>query len=88
MLIQNIYTFHGLDNGAMGYVNSFAVDNPMLLQYINVKSNDADIGRVGQDSSSAISIERIFQEFCFSGRTVVREQFPLQPCWACMIHKV
>ena len=34
MLIWNIYTSHGLNNGAMGYVDSFdfAVGDPMLLQ--------------------------------------------------------
>ena len=59
-LILNIYTFHGLVNGAMGYTFFvffyLAVDDPVLLQYINVKFYDADIGRVFQDSSSAIPI--------------------------------
>ena len=90
MLIRNIYTSHGLVNGAMGYVDrfEFAVDDPLLLQYINVKFDDPEVGRVFQDSTCAIPIERISQEFYYNGRVIIREQFPLQPCWACTIHKV
>ena len=53
------------DYVAMAHADSFdlAVEDPMYLQYVNVKFDGADIGRVFQDSSSAIPIEIISQEF-------------------------
>lgn len=87
MLIRNIYTAHGLVNGAMGYVERLELDAEN--QYIHVKFDDSDIGRIFQDrETNAIPIERINQEFYCNGRIIIREQFPLLPCWACTIHKV
>ena len=58
MLIQNIYASNGLVSGTMGYVDSFdlAVDGLVFCK-TSVKFDDADTGRVFQDSSNAISIE-------------------------------
>ena len=46
----------------MGYVNSFdlSVDDPMFLQYINVKFDDADIGRA---FSRVQAVQRQLKEY-------------------------
>ena len=91
MLIRNIFTKEGLVNGAMGYVKNVSIDEetdePTNIYF---KFDDENIGNILQDKSknSSIPIEPLCQEYHFKGRSIIREQFPLIPSWACSIHKV
>ena len=91
MLLRNLYTEQGLVNGAMGQVQDIEIDDESgLPSVVFVKFNDSTIGKVLQikSHSDAIAIEQITQEYLYKGRFMIREQFPLIPCWACTIHKV
>ena len=51
--------------------------------------DDASVGLVkGSVGHEPIAIELFSSSFIFHGRSVVRQAFPLVPCWACTIHKV
>ncbi len=91
ILLRNIYTSLGLVNGAIGYVHSLEFSpGKSIPKVIYVKFDDSDIGRVLQSKNheNAIAIEPIAQCFIFKGRSIVREQFPLQPAWSLTIHKI
>jgi len=90
MLIRNINTPEGLVNGAMGYVEYVEIDEHDNVMKIYVLFDDQEVGKHFQVSSkqNSIPIEPISQEYHYNGRMIIREQFPLMPCWACTIHKV
>ena len=88
MLIRNVMTEHGLVNGAMGTVISFHYEGRRVTS-VMVLFDDASVGRVkGSVGHEPIAIELFSSSFIFHGRSVVRQAFPLVPCWACTIHKV
>jgi hypothetical protein len=89
MLIRNIMTDTGLVNGAMGVITSITYrDNH--VDAIHVRFDDATVGGVliipGQHDS--IPINKVVHEYRFRGRRIIRQAFPLVPCWACTVHKV
>ena len=91
MLIRNIYTSQGLVNGVMGFVENIEV-NPETLtpRVIYVKFDDDTVGKILQsaENNNVIPIEPIQSKYLFEGRIIIREQFPLQSCWGCTIHKL
>ncbi|CAC5384757.1 PIF1 [Mytilus coruscus] len=56
---------------------------------IYVLFDDVNIGKHFQVASkqNSIPIEPIAQEYYVNGRIIIREQFPLVPCWGCTILK-
>ena len=90
MLIRNIFTQHGLVNGATGIIQSFQFTNTGSIATVNVIFDDPQVGRILQiaNLSNAISIDKIRHTFIYCGRHIVRTQFPLKLAWACTIHKV
>lgn len=92
MLLKNIHTKSGLVNGAMGFVSAIECDlqNLTRVLYIYITFDDDDIARNVQSPlpSQGIRLSRDSRDFIIKGRCIVREQFPLQPSWACTIHKV
>ena len=91
MLTRNIYTSEGLVNGVTGYVEHVNV-NPEngIPRTVFAKFDDETIGKILQnmDKSNAVPIEPVQWEFSYRARILIREQLPLQPCWACTIHKL
>ena len=87
MLTSNIYTSQGL---VMGYVEHVDI-NPEndLPRIIYVKFDDESVGKIIQskENRNGIPIETLQSEF-HGGRVIIQEQFPLQPCWGCTIHKL
>ena len=91
MLTSNIYISQGLVNGVMGYVEHVDI-NPEndLPRTIYVKFDDESVGKRIQikENRNAIPIETLQSEFHYGMRVIKREQFLLQPCWGCNIHKL
>ena len=85
MLIRNIECDDGLVNGAMGVVT--AIDH--VHGTISVKFDDETIGKLFdlQTEDTSIQIEEMTHEYLCNGRYVVRQMYPLVPCWATTIHK-
>lgn len=89
MLIRNIDTPRGLVNGAMGQVQSFTyIDN--VVDTVSVLFDDSCVGQQTNIAGehTPIPIGRIEHEFMVQGRHIIRQTFPLAPCWACTVHKV
>ena len=87
MLLRNLNVEYGLVNGASGFVTHVELDEN--LQYsIKVSFEDVCIPQCQLNSNMSIDIPLYSQEFLVNGRLVLRENFPLTPCWATTIHKV
>lgn len=91
MLLRNLLTEQGLVNGAMVVVVHIETTNETNPpQCIYVKFDDSTVAPMLQIQhySGGIPIDMYHQEYFFRNRYVVRQQFPLTPCWACSVHKV
>ena len=87
-LIRNIATEHGLINGALGFVCHIQM-NENKPSRIYIQFDDNNNGRRFYDEHhNAIVTDQISQEFYYSGKSIIRIQFPLLPAWASTIHKV
>ena len=77
-------TEEGLVNGAMGTVTELAFVNSNFTT-VYVKFDDVHVGARFQQSnhSNSVPIEKYSQEFIANTRYIIREKFPLTPCWAC-----
>ena len=88
MLLRNLLTSQGLVNGAMGYVHDIVIQNGQITTiYIKFDDSTAGTSLQNPDRDNTIPIEIYRQEFTYMGRSIERLQFPLQPCWACTVHK-
>ena len=97
MLIRNIFTEHGLVNGAQGTVTGFQWPNDSpnqrteeMPQAVLVQFDHPSVGRVLQTSChTSITIEPITVQFHGKMNTLFkRKQFPLIPSFASTVHKV
>lgn len=87
MLLRNLETEVGLVNGALGYVSNIqCIQNryTIFVKFDNVNLPSS----LCSSKNQSISIPTYKQEFVSAGRILLRETFPLTPCWASTIHKV
>ena len=88
MLTRNVCTQKGLVNGAMGYVVEVEKDDN-AIKYICIQFDNKKIAQAFcNNAANEVRIEKVKHLFSINGRSVVRYQFPLIPCWGCTIHKV
>lgn len=98
MLVRNIFTEHGLVNGAQGTVTSITYDNDYtnnisgtgMPKGVYVTFDDPQIGQVFKHGTqTSILIEPITTTFKGEYKTQIqRTQIPLIPCFASTVHKV
>ena len=88
MLLRNLLTQQGLVNGAMGIVTHLTVSNDIITT-VHIKFDNATTGTSLQNPNynNSVPIDLYRQEFVYKGHSIIREQFPLQPAWACTVHK-
>lgn len=96
MLIRNIQTGRGLVNSAMGTVTNIDYEmsnnEQSVPSKIYVLFDDCRVGRLNcvhnMSMHNPIPIEPVQHKFTYSGRQIVRTQFPLVLAWGCTVHKV
>lgn len=88
MLLRNLLTSQGLVNGAMGYVHDITIQNAQIITiYVKFDEPTTGVSMQNPEHNNSVPIEMYRQEFTYQGRNIERIQFPLQPCWACTVHK-
>ena len=90
MLLRNVCVACELINGVRGMVNSVEVASiSKKVQTINVLFDNHDcLPSTLKRNDGSVSIPLCRQEYIYEGRCIIREAFPLTPCWAATIHKV
>ena len=88
VLLRNFLTQQGLLNGAMGIVTHLTVvDSILTTVYVKFDDHTTGVTLQNPQYDNSVPIDLYRQEFVFRGHSIIREQFPLQPCWACTVHK-
>lgn len=90
MLLRNLCLQYGLINGACGVVTHIQPSqNESILQSVSVKFNNSELIPSHVCSiNGSVQICMYKQEFLSGGRFIIREIFPISPCWAATVHKV
>lgn len=87
MLLRNLDTAMGLVNSALGYVTRIQFHEnryTIFVKFDNIRVPSA----FSFLNDNSISIPLYKQKFISAERILLRETFPLTPCWASTIHKV